>query len=234
MTTFGLIHGAWGSGWHWSPLTAELERMGHEVIAPDLPIDDPEKTFDDYADVVLEALADAAEDVTLVGYSLGGLTAPLVAARRPVSRIVYLAAMIPEPGRSLLDQFGRGDRLLLPEYKEGLREPDEHGRTQWVDFDVYWRVSCHDCDEETARGRFDRLRSQATAAYEQPCSLITQPALPTTYIACREERLMNNEHWLPVARERLNVEPIEIDGSHTPMASRPAELAILLTGFEEG
>jgi Asp-tRNA(Asn)/Glu-tRNA(Gln) amidotransferase A subunit family amidase len=67
----------------------------------------------------------------LVGHSLGGLTVPLVAASRPVRRLVFLCGLIPELGRSLVDQVtavlggtrrarsvlapaGRRDLLLTP------------------------------------------------------------------------------------------------------------------------
>ena len=130
MTTFALIHGAWGSGWHWASVPAELRSMGHEVVAPDLPCEDPHATFDDYAEVVLGALSETRDDdLVVVGYSLGGHTAALVAARRPVRELVYVAAMLPEPGLSLNDQFRRGDRMLLPEYASGI-EGARVGRAQ--------------------------------------------------------------------------------------------------------
>ena len=37
MAVFVLIHGAWHGGWCWDELSARLERLGHRVIAPDLP-----------------------------------------------------------------------------------------------------------------------------------------------------------------------------------------------------
>jgi len=54
---------------------------------------------------VTEAIGDPSDDVVLVGHSLGGLTIPLVAERRPVARLVFLSALLPVPGRSLIDQL---------------------------------------------------------------------------------------------------------------------------------
>ncbi len=228
MTTFALIHGAWGSGWHWAAVPGELRRMGHEVVAPDLPCDEPDATFDDYAAVVLAALEDIQGDVVVVGFSLGGHTAPLVAVRRPVRELVYLAAMVPEPGVSLSDQFARGDRMLLPEYAAGVDHPDEHGLSRWVDFDVYYRTGCHDCPEPLARERFERSRSQSNRPYRHPCSLKARPDVPTRSILCSGDRLLNNAFWRAAVPVRLDTEPIELPGSHSPMASRPEELALLL------
>jgi len=227
MTTFALIHGAWGSGWHWGTVPAQLRALGHEVVAPNLPIEDPEATFEDYAAVVVDALA-GAHDVVAVGFSLGGHTAAIVADRHPVRELVYLAAMVPEPGRSLHEQFARGDAMLLPEHRAGLARPDEHGVSRWVDFDVYYETTCHDCDEPVARERFARSRGQSNAPFRRPCPLDAMPQVPTRYISCSDERLMNNAYWRPVVRQRLRVEPVEIHASHSPMASVPDKLVRLL------
>jgi len=207
--------------------------MGHEVVAPDLPCEDPHATFDDYAEVVLGALSETRDDdLVVVGYSLGGHTAALVAARRPVRELVYVAAMLPEPGLSLNDQFRRGDRMLLPEYASGIEEPGQGGLSRWVDFDVYHRTGCHDCPEPVARERFERSRGQCTRPYEHRCPLTQWPKVPARYLLCNEDRLMNNPFWRPAVPTLLGIEPIELPGSHSPMASRPAELVRLLADPE--
>ena len=172
--------------------------MGHRVVAPDLPSEDPDATFDDYATVVLEALENVPGDqVVVVGFSLGGHTAAVVAALRPVRELIYLAAMVPEPGLSLNDQFARGDS--------------------------------HDCDEPVARERFERSRSQSNRPFRARSSLKARPDVPTRYIVCSEDRLMDNSFWRVAVRARLGTEPVELGGSHSPMAAQPEKLARLLT-----
>ena len=83
MATFGLVHGAWHGAWCWDLLVPELEFRGHAAIAMDLPCEDREATFFDYAETVSSALLDSS-DVVLVGHSLAGMTIPLVALRRPI------------------------------------------------------------------------------------------------------------------------------------------------------
>lgn len=230
MTTFALVHGAWGSGWHWAEVPGRLRALGHEVVAPDLPCEDPDATFDDYAEVVLDALgAIRGDDVVVVGFSLGGYTAAGVAARRPVREVVYLAAMLPEPNLSVNDQFARRDRMLLPHYMAGVAGPDDRGLSHWVDFEVYWRTSCQDCEERIARERFERSRGQSTRPYREPWPPGPLPAVPVRYVLCAQDRLMDNSFWRPAVRRGLGVEPVELPGGHSPMASRPAELVQLLT-----
>ena len=106
MTAFALVHGAWEGAWIWERLTPELEARGHRVVAMDLPCEDAAATFEAYADVVVGALeAEELEEVVVVGHSLAGLTIPIVAARRAVSRLIYLCALVPIPGRSLVEQL---------------------------------------------------------------------------------------------------------------------------------
>lgn len=137
MTIFALVHGAWHGAWCWERVAPELKARGHRVVAVDLPCDDATATFETHADVVVRALeAAGGNDVVVIGHSLGGLTLPLVADRRPVRRLIYLCALVPIPGSSLAEQLEIEPDTLLPEHRSGISEPDEEGRTRWVDEDV--------------------------------------------------------------------------------------------------
>jgi hypothetical protein len=54
----------------------------------------------DRARILLEALRDEMDDIALIGISNEGLFMPLVAAARPIRRIVMLNAVMPFPGQS--------------------------------------------------------------------------------------------------------------------------------------
>ena len=97
MSTFVLIPGAGGTAWYWHRTVALLQRAGHEAIAVDLPGADESAGLPEYAGIVTAAIGDR-DDVVLVAQSLGGFTAPLVAARVPVRAVVLVNAMIPVPG----------------------------------------------------------------------------------------------------------------------------------------
>jgi pimeloyl-ACP methyl ester carboxylesterase len=95
VSTFVLVHGAWHGAWCWSRLLPELEARGHRSVVMDLPVEDGDATFEEYADVVL------------VGHSLGAMVLPLVAASRSVSMLVTLCGLIP------MSTVGRG-MMRLP------------------------------------------------------------------------------------------------------------------------
>ncbi|MEU7632915.1 alpha/beta fold hydrolase [Nocardia sp. NPDC049220] len=109
MSTFVLVHGAAHGAWCWYKVAARLEAAGHRVITPDLPGHGIDRTpmqglsINDYAIAVESILNTLDEPAILVAHSLGGLTAQIVAERRPekIRSIVYLAAIVLSAGHAI-------------------------------------------------------------------------------------------------------------------------------------
>ncbi|GAA1645796.1 alpha/beta hydrolase [Georgenia ruanii] len=103
MTTYAIVHGAGGSGWDWRLVAAELQARGHDVVAPDLPCEDDGAGLAAYTDTVVQAVERAGvgrDRLVVVGHSLGGFTAPHVAARLGADHLALAAAMVPRPGET--------------------------------------------------------------------------------------------------------------------------------------
>lgn len=224
MAIFVLIHGAWHGAWCWSAVVSELDAIGHDAVAVELPCADPATTFSDYAEVVANALEDGAGGVRLVAHSMGGMTAPLVAAQRPVAEIALVCALIPEPGRSYSDRRAAGEPLHPPELGPGLAV-DDQGRTHWTDEQAAIRDLYGDCDPEAARAAVRQLRPQSTAAYREECPLQSLPAVRYRYLLCTDDRIVAPAWSRHAARERLGVEATEWNGGHSPMLAQPGRLA---------
>ena len=228
MTTFGLVHGAWHGAWCWAALERELAARGHRAIAVDLPCDDPSATFDDYAGVVVAGLVGEDDDVVLVGHSLGGHTIPLVAAQRPVRRLVYVCAVLAQPGASFIDQLRAEPDMFVAGYEAGIGPPDDERRRRWVDYGIALETMYPDCTDAEAVAAFERLRPQATAPYGVPCSLAALPDVPVTSVVAAEDRIVSPDWSRRAAAERLGVQPVELPGGHSPYLARPAALADVL------
>ncbi|SFW50051.1 alpha/beta fold hydrolase [Amycolatopsis australiensis] len=211
MTTFALIHGGGGSGWDFHLLVPELAARGHDAVAPDLPITDPAAGLDSFAETVLDALGDRT-DVAVVGHSYGGFTAPLVAAKVRARLLVYLAGMIPAPGEPPGQWWGN----------TGFASP-----AGLNDLETYF----NDVPPELARECQARGREQASREGGEPWPLPAHPDVPTRVLLCRDDRFFTRDFQRRVARERLGLEPDEIDGSHCVALSRPAELADRLISY---
>ena len=232
MTTFALVHGSWVGAWCWELLTPLLQEAGHDVVTMDLPCNDGSASFETYADVVCTSLDGWDKDIVLVGHSLAGNTIPLVAARRPVRHLVYLCAVIPDIGRSLLDQL-RDDPMLNPAYVKGLSEPDMQHRTVWVDLKLARELLFADCDESTSEATVNRLGPQSRSPYTAPFSLAEFPTVACTSVICSEDQFVRPEWSRRIARDRLGTDLVELPGSHSPFLSRPSALADVLLRLAE-
>jgi hypothetical protein len=101
MTTF-IFHGneALNPAEVYGPLQAEFGRRGFPsriICSRRRRTRTPNR---DRARILLEALRDEMDDIALIGISNEGLFMPLVAAERPIRRIVMLNAVMPFPGQS--------------------------------------------------------------------------------------------------------------------------------------
>ena len=110
MATFCLVHGAWHEPSCWDELTPHLMERGHQVVIPDLPLQDPEAGFDERIRPALEAIDGVDGPLVIVGHSRGTTYSSLVAAARPETMLVHLCPRLggfePPPGAP--DQFREG------------------------------------------------------------------------------------------------------------------------------
>jgi hypothetical protein len=88
----------------YKPLKDEFEKRGFKCLIVQSPRTKitPNR---DQAIALVEALKNINGDIVLVGLSGQGLFMPLVAAERPVKRIVMLNAIIPMPGKSFKEAY---------------------------------------------------------------------------------------------------------------------------------
>jgi pimeloyl-ACP methyl ester carboxylesterase len=208
VSAFALIHGGGSSAWDWHLVAPELRQRGHDPIAVDLPSEDASAGWWDYADTVVEAVGDR-RDLVVVGHSMGGFTAALVCARRPVDVLVFVAGMIPAPGESFNDWW----------------------KNTGYERSGYEDVFYHDVPPELAAEAQTKERGQADKPLHDPWPLESWPDVPTRYLLCRDDRMFP-AHWARRhARERLGIEPDEIAGGHYISLSRPRELADHLAAY---
>jgi pimeloyl-ACP methyl ester carboxylesterase len=219
-----LIPGAGGDGWYWHLVVAELERRGHHAIPVDLPAGDERAGWTEYADAVVEAIDDR-RGVTLVAQSLAGFTAPVVAERVPVDRIVLLNAMIPKPGETGGEWWaatGQGDAQSAYLRQIGI-DPAVAD-----DDDVLYFHDVPAAVKEETYGRGEP--AQTMTPMGQPWPLEAWPDVPTRVFAGRDDRLFPLSFQRRIAQERLGLEIEELDGGHLLALSHPRELVDKLLG----
>lgn len=227
MTTVALIHGAFHGAWCFDRLLPELERRGLRPLAIDLPKEDPTAGNIRNAEVIVEALR-GHDDVMLVGHSLAGLTIPLVAAARPLRRLVYLCSLIPQPGKSGFDWIPDAG---LPMFDWAAYQLDQGDGTALWDVEKGAEMFVNGCTPEDAAWAQARLGRQAWLPSTEPCPLPALPDVVSAYIACADDRVISPDWQRRAAREQLGVEPVELAADHSPFLSRPAALADALAAL---
>src|SRR5208282_6323165 len=182
--TYVLLHGAWHGGWVWRDVASGLRAMGHAVTTPTLTgLGERRHVGNDTADlathiedVVAHIEMEELQDITLVGWSYGGMVVTGALARIPhrIKSLIYLDAFVPEDGEACVDYVHADVREMIEAHKNArLPVPplpfevfglDDHAIISFVRpklTDQPWRTLC------------------------QPVKGLKQwPDIPITYICC--------------------------------------------------
>jgi pimeloyl-ACP methyl ester carboxylesterase len=224
--TFLLLHGAWHGGWCWQRVVPLL--AGHAVHAPSL-MGLGERAAEARPGVDLEthveemcALLDRENlaDLVIVANSYGGMVATGVADRRPdrVAHIVYLNAMLPGDGESMMDlatesqrtrcreAVRKGDGWRLPPFPVGVFGIDDPADAAWVE---------------------RQLVPQPFATMEQPLRLARGVSALCTLVYCTDRPPGNYEGYEQRAK-RMGWPYRRLDAGHDAMITAPREVASLL------
>jgi pimeloyl-ACP methyl ester carboxylesterase len=237
VSTFVLIHGSWHGAWCWYKVIPLLERVGHRVIAPDLPSLGSDKTpiaevsLQKWAESVGEILDAENEPVILVGHSRGGIVISQASESRPgkVKVLVYLAAFLLRDGESLL-QVAQTD--AASHVGPNLVVAGDQGfatiRAEAVEAAFYGGCSA----EDVALARL-LLQREALAPLGTPIHVTEQNfgRIPRVYIECLRDRAISPA----IQRQMYDATPcqriISMDTSHSPFFSAPEQLADHLTSI---
>lgn len=237
MSTYVLVHGAWHGAWCWYKVVPRLTKAGHRVFAPDLPSLGRDKTpvsaisLASWAENICEVVDAAAEPVTLVGHSRGGIIISEVAERRPtkVATLVYLTAFLLRDGESLL-QVVQSDSasLVTPNL---IVAADQSFMT--VKQDVVKDAFYGECSDEDVELAKMLLAPEPTAPGATPVH-VTGPhfgRVPRVYIECLRDKA------IPLALQRqmyanLPCQKIlSMDTDHSPFFSATDTLVEHLTAL---
>jgi pimeloyl-ACP methyl ester carboxylesterase len=195
---FVLVHGTYAGAWIWKKVIPLLRAAGHDVYATTatgmgdrVHLADPKIDLDVYITDIINVLEyEDLTDVTLVGWSFGGVMITGVAERAAgrLKQLVYLDAAVPEDGQNSHTYFGATDEGIGFEYRMGV----EAG---WPGFEVV-----HAGVEEFIRSLtkdpadvdwlLAKLAPQPMAVSTTTLNLgdPAAAALPRAYVLCTEGR----------------------------------------------
>ena len=224
--TFVLVHGAWYGAWAWHKVAPGLREMGHTITTPTLTgLGERKRCGNDTAtltthidDIVDHIMLEGLQEVTLVGWSYGGMVITGVLARIPekIKSVIYLDAYVPGDGKTLVDYTLPLVNALFEEYKQNDQAIPP---MPWEFFGVD--------NQEVIDFVSPRQVSHPWRTFYEPATVLPWPSgIPISYIWCTRSMFLKDmmEGMKQDARVRLEL----LDGNHLCMLTAPDETIEIL------
>lgn len=235
MTTFILVHGAWGGSWGFGKVRRQLQALGHEVFTPSLTgigershLVSPAVGLDTHiTDVVNTVVYEDLDDIVLLGFSYGGMvvTGALNHIGDRVRQLVYLDALVPADGETASNMLripksatiiDPQSNWLLPPRPRDCATPEE---TIWAN----------------QRRSMQPLKTLTDAVHlEQP---LTGRDFGLTYIKATADAAEKPDSAFWQAARKAQQSPDwqyhEIDCNHMVPSNKPDELVAILVGLTD-
>lgn len=232
MGTFVLVPGASHTAWCWHKMVPLLEKAGHEVITIDLPGTPPnpshkprDLTLDIWADHVVDAVRKAANPVFLAGHSRGGFVISEAAEKAPdvLAGLIYVTAIIPQPGQSLLEAAGYDPSIVPPIDANGCMEKfsDEVANERFY----------HRCSPEDQAEACKRLYPEPMAPDQAPSGVTWERwgRIPRAYIECSDDIALDLETQQRKMQAAAPCDPVyTLDTDHSPFLCAPEALSVAM------
>ncbi len=241
MATFVLIPGGWCGGWIWKYVTLPLRRAGHEVYPITLTgmgerahLARQDVDLDTHIqDVVNVLVYEELTNVSLVGWSFGGMVIAGVADQVPerLGQLVYLDAAEPQDGQSNYDMAGPETRAeeedLARRHGGGwlVPAPGEEAFANPRNLGLYI--------PDAARRRWfaSKLTGQPIMTQSQPVSRKNSrvAAIRHVYIVCTQGRSAES---LARKQEHVRMKPgaryLELPANHMALVTASEEITAAL------
>ncbi|PSL02082.1 pimeloyl-ACP methyl ester carboxylesterase [Haloactinopolyspora alba] len=233
MSTIVLVGGSFLGAWAWERVTPALVEAGHDVVPLTLTgfgdrahLATPETALSTHVTDITAAIETAdLRDVVLVLHSYAGVPGTVAATRvdARIARIVYVAAALPTPGKSVFDtsppQMEQMMRQLADAQGDGWRVPVMSDEI----LDTFYG--------EHGLGAEDRawLRARAvghpiaTLREPVPSDLSLLERIDRTYVVCT-----GDPGEPPVADDTPGFDVVALESGHWPMITAPVSLAGLI------
>jgi pimeloyl-ACP methyl ester carboxylesterase len=225
--TVVLIHGAFADASSWSSVVERLQRQGHRVLAPALPL----RGLASDSAYIRSVLDSVTGPIVLVGHSYGGAVISQAAAGAPqVKALVYIAAFIPDIGESALkltDKFP-GSTLGQATATQYYPLPDgSQGEELVIKKDLFRKQFAAGVPTKTAQVMAAGQRPITLAALQEPATAAAWKKIPSWALVATEDRNIPPaaERWMA---ERARAHTVTVRAPHAAAVSDPGPVTDLI------
>ncbi|WP_228922770.1 alpha/beta fold hydrolase [Streptomyces sp. DH7] len=225
--TIVLVHGAFADASSWSPVVERLQRQGHRVLAPALPL----RGLASDSAYIRSVLDSVTGPVVLVGHSYGGAVISQAAADAPqVEALVYVAAFVPDIGESALQLTDKFPGSTLGQATTSQYYPLSNGgqgEELVIKKDLFRKQFAAGVSRQTAQVMAAGQRPIALAALQEPATAAAWKWIPSWYLVATEDRNIPPaaEHWMA---ERARARTVTVRAPHAAAVSDPVPVTGLI------
>jgi pimeloyl-ACP methyl ester carboxylesterase len=212
-----LVHGGWADGSSWSKVIGRLKADVADVAAAPLPM----TSLADEVVALDRVLVGLDGPAVLAGHAYAG--AVIAAARDPkVASLVYVAALAPDEGESVIDVFQRDQ----PHPKAPKLQPDSHGLV-WLPGNAF-----ADAFAQNASSGEQAILAAVQRPLAAPCISVPvgRPLWkdhPSWFLIAEDDRMIppDTQHFMA---ERMGARARARPVDHAPMVTAPEDVADII------
>lgn len=196
----------------YASITAELEKRGYPSMLVHSSVKGSDTPNEDRASAIVKALQNVTDDVVIVGISNEGNFLPLVAAARPIRRVVYVNAVIPRPGKAFIEVCQTEQVAVPGSYLDKLLKA-----SQSITDDFLKLIHDPNATKAQLKAMQDRIDGSRSAhvmvGFYEVCPLKALPSVDNVYVSGSADGQIRPEWEQSAARRVLGVEPVVISGA---------------------
>jgi pimeloyl-ACP methyl ester carboxylesterase len=224
-----LIHGANFSGASWSLVQEAFSKVQVPMFAPELYQPQENVSLSDVSARLCSELAKLNEPAILVGHSQGGAIITEAAGQCPASVkfLIYVAAVIPQPGEGVFDRLSDTDNNY---YNQCGKLNTSNNEYELIDFKACWQVFMQDASVDEAAHFYGTMVSEPASIGNSKADYNANvvASIPKYYIQTKNDLIISLDTQNKIIAGLKFEKVFQIESSHSPFIKMAPELSQIL------
>ncbi|MBD2104517.1 alpha/beta fold hydrolase [Leptolyngbya sp. FACHB-261] len=206
-----LVHGFWTDASSYSQVIPTLLAEGYEVIA----VQNPLTSLADDVAATKRALARIEGQCILVGHSWGGMVITQAGNDERVSGLVYIAALAPDAGESMID--------LMSKYEPKAEYFQEQEGFIWISKEGVQKTLAGDLTAEQSALIYATQTAPSTSLLQVKGDSPAWRNKPSWYVVANNDQAVPPELQRELSK-RMAATTTVVESSHAAIISHPKEV----------